>query len=221
MQEWEWATVPNTSHLFIHLLLMANHKDNKWRGKTIKRGELITSLSKLSEKTGLSIQSIRTSLNNLKSTQNITQYQHNQYTHISIKNYDDYQPTNTVPNTQLTHSQHTTNNKQEYKNEKNVRNIYTSLSSLDEDLYNEVASQYNVSPTAVKDLAEELVLYCKSRGKKYKDYRATLQNWVRKAKKEKKILPIISSYKDDEEYDEEAARKNLDKIREMKSAILN
>jgi hypothetical protein len=30
--DWEWYTDIPTKTLFIHLLLVANHKPNKWRG---------------------------------------------------------------------------------------------------------------------------------------------------------------------------------------------
>ena len=45
---WEWYDDINTSRLFIHCLLRANHQDKKWRGITIKMGQFVTSLSKLS-----------------------------------------------------------------------------------------------------------------------------------------------------------------------------
>ena len=55
IQNWEWYDEPNTAHLYITLMLMANHEDKKWRGETIKRGTLVSSLSSLSAKTGLSV----------------------------------------------------------------------------------------------------------------------------------------------------------------------
>jgi len=72
MLEWEWYNDNNTKILFLHLLLTANHKDKKWQGKIIKRGQKITSIQHLADETNLTVQQIRTSLNKLKSTGEIT-----------------------------------------------------------------------------------------------------------------------------------------------------
>lgn len=89
--KWEWYNDINTKTLFIHLLLTANYEDKKWRGIDVKRGELITSLSHLSEETRLSVRQVRTSLNKLKSTGEITTKPTSKYTLISIVNYSNYQ----------------------------------------------------------------------------------------------------------------------------------
>lgn len=47
LTEWEWYGDSQMVHLLIHLILMANHIDQNWRGITIKRGQLLTSRSKL------------------------------------------------------------------------------------------------------------------------------------------------------------------------------
>ena len=66
--EWEWYDDINTKCLFIHLLLIANHKDAKWRGKTIKRGQRFLSIKNISNDLNLSQKQIRTSLGKLKKT---------------------------------------------------------------------------------------------------------------------------------------------------------
>ena len=107
---WEWYDDINTKTLFLHLLLMANWKDKKWHNVLIKRGSFVTSLGKLANQTGLSVQNVRTSLNKLKSTHEITSKTNNKYTYITINNFNDYQETTN----KLTNNQQTTNNKQEY-----------------------------------------------------------------------------------------------------------
>ena len=72
LTEWEWYKDNNTKSLFIHLLLMANHKDGRFQGQEGKRGQLITGRKVLSVQTGLSEQQIRTGLNKLISTNEIT-----------------------------------------------------------------------------------------------------------------------------------------------------
>lgn len=120
--EWDWYDDANTFRLFIHLLLLANSKDTKWRGVVIKRGEYLTGRKVLAEELKISEQAIRTSLKHLESTNEIAIKSTNKFSIISICKYEDYQglqpatqPTN---NQQVTNEQPTTNHKQEGKEEK-------------------------------------------------------------------------------------------------------
>lgn len=89
--DWEWWSDHNTTRLFMYLLFMATHEDIKYQGKVIKRGQLVTSRAKLSLATGISERSIRTSLENLKTTNEITIKSTNRFTIITICKYEDYQ----------------------------------------------------------------------------------------------------------------------------------
>ncbi len=89
--EWEWFDDHNTFRLFIFLLLTANHKDKKWRGITIKRGQKLTGIFSLSKQTGLSVRQVRTSLDKLKLTGELTSKTTNKYSILTLLNYDEYQ----------------------------------------------------------------------------------------------------------------------------------
>lgn len=89
--EWEWYDDVNTKSLFIHLLLTANHSDKEWKGILIKRGQVLTGRVSLAKALGLSEQQIRTSIDKLLSTNEITKQSTSQYSIISILNYDKYQ----------------------------------------------------------------------------------------------------------------------------------
>lgn len=117
---WEWIDDPNTFCLWLHLLLKANYKDSVWHGVEVKRGSMIAGREELSKITGISTQSIRTSLNKLKSTSNITIKSTNKYSVISIKNYDQYQDNNQQDNQQLTSNQPATNHVLRSKEDKNI-----------------------------------------------------------------------------------------------------
>ncbi len=91
MLDWEWYGDGNTFRLFVHLLLTANHKPQSWKGVVIGRGELATGRQSLSAQTGLSEQSVRTSLERLKSTNEITIKSTSKYSIVTIVNYDTYQ----------------------------------------------------------------------------------------------------------------------------------
>ena len=88
--DWKWYKDGNTFRLFIHLLLSANHKDRKQKGIIVKRGQLMTGRSKLHEITGLSERTIRTCINHLKSTSELTIKSTNKYSIITLCNYDKY-----------------------------------------------------------------------------------------------------------------------------------
>ena len=64
--EWEWYKNSNVKDLFIHLLLLANHADGKWQGIPIKRGQTLTSVAHITEKTNLSRSQIRRALKHLQ-----------------------------------------------------------------------------------------------------------------------------------------------------------
>jgi len=127
---WEWYTDANTFRVFFHLVLIANHKDNKWRGIDVKRGQTITSYSKLGLALDLSVQQIRTALDKLEPNE-ITRKTTNKYTLINIVNYSIYQDkksgdnthSNTQDNNQITNEQQSNNNQiTTNKNEENEDN---------------------------------------------------------------------------------------------------
>ncbi len=122
MLNWDWYDDIKTTRLFIHLLLTVNHVDGKWRGKTIKRGSRITSYENLSEETKLSVQEVRTCLNKLKSTGEITYQSTNKYSLINVENYNKFQDVNYKINKQL--NRQATSKQQQYNNNNNNNNIY-------------------------------------------------------------------------------------------------
>lgn len=97
---WEWFTTPDMVHLFVYLLLMANREDNSWQGIQVKRGQLITGRKKLSEQTGISERRIRTCLQRLQNTGELTSISTSKHSVITICNYDDYQSKQTTSDQQ-------------------------------------------------------------------------------------------------------------------------
>ncbi len=137
---WEWYDDVNTSRLFIHLLLTANHKDKNWRGIEIKRGTRLTSLDKLSSETNLSVSKIRTAIKKLISTNEIASKSHSQHTVFIMINYDMYQDDD-KQNDKSIASESQANNKRiaTNKNEKNEKND----KNVNEDIYQQIADAYN------------------------------------------------------------------------------
>ena len=88
---WEWWDDHNTTRLFVFIITQANHKQKKWQGNTIKRGEFITSYPKMASMTGLSIKQIRTSIKHLKKTGEVAVKSTTQFTKVIVENYSLYQ----------------------------------------------------------------------------------------------------------------------------------
>jgi len=122
--DWEWFNKSEAVHLFLYMLLKANHKDGKWQGVDVKRGQFISSLGNISNATGLSIQVIRTNLKRLEKTSEIEVKSTSQFTIVTICKYECYQQENETTNKQLTNEQQTTNKRlTTNKNEKNNKEI--------------------------------------------------------------------------------------------------
>lgn len=88
---WEWYGDQTTKTVFLHLLLTANYEDRRWRGLIIGRGQRLCSLKTLAEETKLSVRNVRTALEHLKSTGEVTSARTPQGTAITVVRYDFYQ----------------------------------------------------------------------------------------------------------------------------------
>ena len=95
IDEWEWYDNPFVKVIFLHCLIKANDKAKKWRDLTLKRGQFVTSYEKLAAANGITIQQTRTALKQLQLTNEIEYQSTNQYTVITVKNFNLYQATNT------------------------------------------------------------------------------------------------------------------------------
>ena len=142
--EWEWSDDPKMVSLFIHLLLAASNRDTRWKGIEIKRGQVLFGRQKWSAKTGISEQSLRTCLNRLKSTSEITIKSTSKYSIVTIVNYDKYQgkiavdqPANQPPDQPSTNHQLTSDQphreKERRKEGKKKRNNNTGGDAFPED----------------------------------------------------------------------------------------
>ena len=121
MLNWEWYTDVNTKVLFLHCLLKANWKDGNWRGYSYKRGQFITSLPTLARETGLTIRQIRTGLEHLKATGEVTDWHDSKIRIITVNFYDEYQgsdrPNGSQTTGKLTGKRQASDSR--YKNNKN------------------------------------------------------------------------------------------------------
>lgn len=127
MLDWEWLDEPITMWVFFKCLLLANHEEKRWKGVLVEKGTFITSYASLSSKKAkVSVQQVRTSLERLKSTGEITIKTTNKYTIVTLCNWSTYQSDNTQDNKQITNKQQTnkqTTNKQQTNKQSNKQQI--------------------------------------------------------------------------------------------------
>ena len=123
LADWEWYDDHNTTRLFIHCILKANHKPNKWRGIDIQRGQFYTSLDTLSSEIGLSVMQLRTCFKKLNSTGEVTSSGMARGRMITVANYTDYQEDNRLNDRVVTGLQQGSNRvATTNKNDKNEKN---------------------------------------------------------------------------------------------------
>lgn len=126
IMQWEWYTDANTYRVFTHLLYLANHKETRWRGEVIQRGQVLTGRHQLSRELRISERGIRTALEHLKTTNEVTIKTTNQFSVITINNYCEYQsnennkrPAKRPAERQTTDQRPTTSNNDNNVNKKN------------------------------------------------------------------------------------------------------
>ena len=102
MLDWEWYSDINTSRLFIHMLLKANWKDGNFKGTTVPRGSFVSSIRKLADETSLTEREVRTAINHLKTTGEVTHKSTSKYSVFTVVNYDLYQSNDTQSVSQTT-----------------------------------------------------------------------------------------------------------------------
>jgi hypothetical protein len=174
--DWEWFEDKNTFIVFITLLLMANHKEKKYKGIVIKIGTIVTGRDILARQTKLSVQQIRTALNKLKLTNEITIETSPQGTVIEIVNYKKYQlTTNEITIEQPVNNHQTTTNNNVNKDNKNIYRHFGHL-FITESEVKKLLEIYNISQ--VDNILNDIENY--KGNTKYKSLYLTAIKWLQK-----------------------------------------
>ena len=117
---WEWYQDSNTKDVFLHLLLNAQWEDSRFRGYKVPKGSLVVGRKKLAEELKMSERSVRTSLEHLKSTNEIAIKSTNKFSIITIVNWEKYQCIESEPTNKSTNNESnkrpTSDHIKEYKN---------------------------------------------------------------------------------------------------------
>ena len=192
---WKKST-PEHKSILITLLLMANHESNEWEweGKkfTVKPGQFITSIDSIKKECGrgISFQNIRSALARFQNLGFLTNQSTKTGRLITILNWEDYQgngnKTNKDTNKEVTKNQQrgnkeVTTNKND-KNDKNDKKKYREYVSMTETDYQKLIEKHGKD--LIEEKIEDLNLYKKSKGKKYKCDYSTVLAWIRKDERE-------------------------------------
>ena len=135
------ASDPATLSVWIHILLLANHKETKrminGRVIVLQPGQLITSRKSLAAKTGVNESKVERVLTTLKNEQQIEQHGTSKFRVISVVKWSEYQSDEQQDEQQMD-SRRTTDEQQmntpgevssDTKNGKNVKKVKTNVSS--------------------------------------------------------------------------------------------
>ena len=135
LKKWGWYTDANTFRVFMHLLLIASYEDNEFRGYEIKPGQAVIGRKALAKELKMSERSVRTALEHLKTTNEITIKTTNRFSIITIENwtkyqFDDYendQQNDQQADQQATNKRPTSDHTQEGKKLRNKEYIYSDV----------------------------------------------------------------------------------------------
>ena len=160
----------------------------------LEPGQFVFGRRKAAKETKLSEQTIRTSLDSLRRSQNLTIKTTRKYSIISIVNWAKYQEeaTQTLTNYQPTANPLLTTDKKGKKDKNVKKGIYGKFKNvlLKTEEYQELKDKFNSS---LGGKIENLSEYIASKGKQYKSHYATILMWDRKDIKEN---PTGRVYKD-------------------------
>lgn len=179
--DWEWYDDTPAFRLFLHLILKANHKDKRYRGKVIKRGSLLTGRELLASQTSLSVRQVRTALKKLEMTGEVTIKSSAQGTEIQVVKYDSYQLlTSEVTNDRPTTDQRQTTN----NNDNNDNNIFKPPTF--KEVFDYCKSRNNTVD------AQGFIDFYTAKGwyvgkNKMKDWKAAVRTWERTSYKNQEI----------------------------------
>lgn len=135
MTEWQWYSDPNTKIVFLHILFLATHKPVKYKKFDLKPGQAVITIRKLADDLGLSVRNVRTALDNLEATHELTRETTHSFTLVTVENWALYQSDESEMAQQTTHEltgkRHTERKERkeakERKENKNINNIYIAV----------------------------------------------------------------------------------------------
>ena len=208
IKEWRYYTDANTYRLFTHLIYSATWKPISKGEIDLLPGQLITGRKILASELRLSEQEIRTSLNKLKTSQEITIKATNKFSIITVCKWDEYQSYETnnqpidQPSIQPTINQQSTTlitsiiNKQEKKIK---REVFTSPNITEIKEYFSQKIQEKGLLLNPDTQAEKFESFYGSKGwkvgnQKMIDWKKAVSGWIQRANETKNHRQTSNNY---------------------------
>lgn len=88
---WRWYSDTVVRSVFIHLLLSAAYKDTSWHDTAIHAGQALITVRSVSEELGLSEKQVRSALEKLKKTGEVTIRTTNRFSIVTIEKWESFQ----------------------------------------------------------------------------------------------------------------------------------
>lgn len=157
--KWGWYSDPATKAVFLHLLLTANWQDGEFLGEKVRAGECVFGRKKAAKILGLSEQNVRTALDHLRKTGEIsTTKSTNRFSIIKIEKWAFYQGFESEPNQQT--NQALTSSQPHPRKEEVKNNILLPKGSMSS----------NAEKDPQKEQRKEIIAYLNERvGKSFKE----------------------------------------------------
>ena len=195
-RDWEWYSEPVVKDVFLHLLITASWEDSRYKGHEIKAGQTIITVSGLASELGVSTRQVRTAIEKLESTGEITRKTTNRFTVVTVENWSLYQADYDDDDKQMTNGWQTDDKRTLYKEYKKTRIQENNNSARTRVSHGDGVSIKKFIPPEV----QEVRAYCMERGNdvdperfvdfyeakgwmvgknKMKDWRAAVRNWER------------------------------------------
>lgn len=184
MLTWEWYTDTNTFRVFMHILLRANYEPSRYKGHEIGAGECVFGRKKWAKELGLSERQVRTALEHLKSTNEVTTRATNRFTIIHVEKWEFWQieegkatkrKTNSESNKRPTSDQQPTTSKES----KNIRNTTPTI----EEVRKYVAENHLNVDADYFYKYYETAEWKDNKGKPVRNWKLKALNWSRREEK--------------------------------------
>lgn len=130
MLSWEWYGDTNTVRVFLHILLRANYEPSRYKGQIIDRGECVFGRRSWAKELKLSEQQIRTAINHLISTHEITTKATNKFTVIHVEKWEFWQMAEGKATSKPTNKQPT--NAQQVTTSKEIKKLRNTIPTIQE-----------------------------------------------------------------------------------------
>lgn len=133
MMKWGWYTDTPTKCVFLHLLFLACYEPCYYKGVQLEPGQAVSSIRQIATDTGLTVKQVRTAINHLKETQEVTQSPCGKFSVFTVNNYNDYQCTGTDEGKQRAQRGHSEGTDPNIKKNKEVKNTPHTPQGADAD----------------------------------------------------------------------------------------